>query len=61
MLGHREEYEFQFETGLKLPWIPEHSVNNKLKRREGSGSRQGSLLKRANHKTELMVLAQNLY
>jgi hypothetical protein len=25
-------------AALNLPWIPEPSVNNKLKRREGSGS-----------------------
>jgi hypothetical protein len=28
-------------SGSKLPWIPEPSVNNKLKRREGSGSTGG--------------------
>jgi hypothetical protein len=26
------------KTHLQLPWIPEPSVNNKLKCREGSGS-----------------------
>jgi hypothetical protein len=28
-------------TGGLVPWIPEPSVNNKLKRREGSGSTGG--------------------
>jgi hypothetical protein len=43
-----------------LPWILEPSVNNKLNRREGSGS-TGGFFDRANHKTELVVLVQILY
>jgi hypothetical protein len=41
-----------------LPWIPEPStVNNKLKRREGSSWFNGEILwlNRANHKTELVI------
>jgi hypothetical protein len=46
---------------MLCPWIPEPStVNNKLKRREGSGSTGRFFdLNRANHKTELVVLVQN--
>jgi hypothetical protein len=40
-----------------VPCIPEPSVNNKLKRREGSGS-TGRFF--SNHKTELVVLVENL-
>jgi hypothetical protein len=29
------------DVAVELPWIPEPSVNNKLKRREGSGSMGG--------------------
>jgi hypothetical protein len=32
--------EFQIVSNM-IPWIPEPSVNNKLKRREGSGSTGG--------------------
>ena len=37
--GYENGSEFETPLGLPLPWIPEPStVNNKLKRREGSGS-----------------------
>ena len=33
--------KFAVNAFVVLPWIPEPSVNNKLKRREGSGSTGG--------------------
>jgi hypothetical protein len=40
--GSKETFSrFWFGSAPIIPWIPEPSVNNKLKRREGSGSTGG--------------------